>query len=383
MKYSITCLTPTLVGDGQKLSPIDYMVWKDHVNVLDQRRIFKLLARGPRLDSYLSQLKKADRLDFASWGGFAQNFAGRRIPFEHPSLTAHWQKLPPELLFIPTFAAAAGGSYLPATAVKGALRTAALFKRWSHDTMQNAAKRGETERSMRRISTAEETGALGASGSDRMRFLAAADSNPVGADSFKVYLLRAATMQAKGGGKFELGWKQSPRGTVDGRRPDDSTPSFAEMAAPGTRFEGIWQERAFLKQPDIVRALHWKQPDVATVFEAANDFAAAQLKSHREYGESLGLTAVAHAVAALESRLDEVRRERSGCLLCIGYGGGFLSKASYIETGDETYRQILRALPFFSRAIQSGLPFPKTRRIVFLGNQPGTLPGWVELRVSE
>ncbi len=44
MKYRVMCLTPTLVGDGQKLSPIDYMVWRDHVNVLDQRRIFKLLA---------------------------------------------------------------------------------------------------------------------------------------------------------------------------------------------------------------------------------------------------------------------------------------------------------------------------------------------------
>ena len=74
MKYRITCLTPTLVGDGQKLAPIDYMVWKDHVNVLDQRRIFRLLARGPRLEGYLTQLKTATKLDFASWGGFAQNF---------------------------------------------------------------------------------------------------------------------------------------------------------------------------------------------------------------------------------------------------------------------------------------------------------------------
>ena len=85
MRYRVTCLTPTLVGDGRRLSPIDYMVWKDHVNVLDQWRIFRLLAKGPRLDNYLTQLKNADKLDFASWGGFAQNFAGRRLPFEHAS----------------------------------------------------------------------------------------------------------------------------------------------------------------------------------------------------------------------------------------------------------------------------------------------------------
>ena len=92
MKYRVTCLTPTLVGDGQKLAPIDYMVWKDHVNVLDQRRIFRLLAKGPRLEGYLAQLKKADKLDFASWGGFAQNFAGRRIPFEHASSIPFWER---------------------------------------------------------------------------------------------------------------------------------------------------------------------------------------------------------------------------------------------------------------------------------------------------
>jgi len=54
LKYRVTCLTPTLVGDGYKLSPIDYMVWRDQVNVLDQTRIFKLLAKGPRLDGYLT-----------------------------------------------------------------------------------------------------------------------------------------------------------------------------------------------------------------------------------------------------------------------------------------------------------------------------------------
>jgi hypothetical protein len=47
------------------------------------------------LDSYLAQLKNAQKLDFASWGGFAQNFAGRRIPFENadsaPIATSRFQ----------------------------------------------------------------------------------------------------------------------------------------------------------------------------------------------------------------------------------------------------------------------------------------------------
>jgi CRISPR-associated protein Csm5 len=380
VNYRVTSLTPTLVGDGQKLSPIDYMVWKDHVNVLDQRRIFKLLAKGPRLDSYLNQLKKSDKLDFASWGGFAQNFAGRRIPFEHPTSTAYWEKTYAENLFIPTFASGPRGPYLPASAIKGALRTAALFKRWTHETMEEAARRAEGERMMRRVSNAAENAALGASGADRMKFLMAADSNPVAPSSFKVFLLRASTMQAKGNGRFELGWKQSPRGTV--LRPEDSTPMFAEMSVPGVVFEGEWQESEFLKRPEISRTLHWKQPDRAQVFAAANDFAEAQLRLHRTYATGLGLSTVAGAVAELESRLEQVRSSGNGCLLCIGWGGGFASKAPYIDTKDEAYRQILKGQPLFSRAIQTGLPFPKTRRIIFLENRPGTVPGWVHFEVS-
>jgi hypothetical protein len=35
-----------------------------------------------------------------------------------------------------------------------------------------------------------------------------------------------------------------------------------------------------------------------------------------------------------------------------------------------------------ARALGSNLPFPKTRRIVFLNNKPATLPGWAELSVE-
>ncbi|MEJ7605662.1 MAG: hypothetical protein WKF37_05215 [Bryobacteraceae bacterium] len=117
MKYSLTALTPMLVGDGQKLSPIDYMVWKEQINVLDQKRIFKLLAKGPRLEGYLTQLRTADKLDFASWGGFAQNYAERRIAFEHPTATAQWNQSRTEHLISPPSVPLAG-PYLPATAIK-------------------------------------------------------------------------------------------------------------------------------------------------------------------------------------------------------------------------------------------------------------------------
>jgi len=381
MRYRLTCLTPLLVGDGRKLSPIDYMVWKDQVNVLDQWRIFRLLAKGPRLDGYLSQLKRADKLDFASWGGFAQNFADRRIPFESPAYSAYWNRASRESLHIPTFAAGAAGPYLPGAAIKGALRTGMVAAHWKSGMLQDAAGRVQGERGLRRISDNLEEQAVGSAGVSRMRLIAVGDSTPVSVSQFKVYLLRVSTLQPRGGG-YALGWKQSPRGAADGARPDDSTPVFAEMAAPGSTFEGAWQEKAFYSQPEIRRAVRWQESfDRGRVFDAANDYAARLLALHKQYATWTGLDLLGHQVEELEKQLAEAR-QAGRALLSIGWGGGLLGKSAWLDTTDAGYRQILETVSIYGRALSSNLPFPKTRRIVFVNNKPASLPGWALLEVA-
>jgi CRISPR-associated protein Csm5 len=371
MKYRLTCLTPTLVGDGQKLAPIDYMVWKDHVNVLDQRRIFRLLAKGPRLDSYLSQLKKAEKLDFASWGGFAQNYAGRRIPFEHASSAQHWEKTRAESLFIPTFSTGPSGPYLPGTAIKGALRTGVVNGKLTPKMMNDLSARTNSEgRLPRNPGRALEEGALGVGGADAMRLISASDSNTVQDSSFKIFLLRASTLEARGGGKFELAWKQSPGRNV--KRLEDGTPVFAEMAVPGTAFEGDWREKSPRNRGGM---------DVAAMLGLVNAYAEQLLRLQKQYAEWTGLAVLKTNLEQLESKLGEVRQAARGCVLPLGWSAGFLSKVAYLDTQDDASRQILRQVGFYAKAIQSGLPFPKTRKIVFLENQPATLAGFVHLEI--
>jgi CRISPR-associated protein Csm5 len=367
MRYRVTCLTPTLIGDGQKLAPVDYMVWKDHVNVLDQRRIFRLLAKGPRLDGYLVQLKKADKLDFASWGGFAQNFAGRRIPFEHPSAIPLWERAKSENLFIPTFASSPAGPYLPATAIKGALRSGAVFDRWTEATLRNVAEQLTEDRAPRNPAAKAEEGVLGGAGSNRMRRVGAGDSRPITHANMKVYLLRVSTLIARGAGRYELGWKADGR-SVDARRVDDSTPTFAEMAVPGTSFEGAWQERSV--------------SDRSRLFQASHRFAAGLIARHKEYAAMSGLGQLAATLDELDERLKAISGRQDACMLSIGWGGGLIGKSAYLNTGDESYRKILRQMPAYQRAIQTGLPFPKTRRVLFQDNHPASLPGWVMMEVS-
>jgi CRISPR-associated protein Csm5 len=384
MKYRLTCLTPVLVGDGQKLAPIDYMVWKDQVNVLDQRRIFRLLAKGPRLEGYLTQLKRADKLDFATWGGFAQNFAGRRIPFEHPALAGYWDRARGDSLFIPTFAAGAAGPFVPGSVLKGALRTGFVSSRWTEATLRDVASRFQGDRVPRRPGETVEDGTVGSPGTSPTRFIQVSDSAHVPVASMKVYLLRTATLRAGTGGKLELGWKQSPRGSVDGRRPEEGTPAFAEMASPGTTFEGEWRELHALTRPELARPLNWREaPSREGFFAASNRYAAELLRNHRDYAARAGLSQLTTTLEALEGQLAEVSNDNRGCLLALGWASGLLAKVAFLDTENESYRQILRQVPLFARALQSGLPFPKTRRIVFLNNQPSTLPGWTRLEVLD
>ena len=379
MIFKLTALTPLLVGDGRELAPIDYMVWKDQVNVLDQTRIFKLLARGPRLDGYLAQLRKATKLDFASWGGFAQNFSQRRIPFEDPGSTAIWNAAPSESLFIQTFAANLNGPYLPASALKGALRSGLVFARWSVGTIERAASSIEGDRVPRRIAEAAEASA----GASQMKIVSMADAQPAPGAVFKIYLTRTASLDTRQPGQPQMAWKVAGRGSVPAQRIADSTPIFAEMAAPGTSFDGSWDERAFFENQELARFLGWRSvPEPAMITDAANQYASAQLILHSRFAEMSGLSSLQNGVKRLQSELESVRNAPRTCLLSLGWGGGFASKSAFLDTNLDSYRKILRAVPAIGRGIRENVPFPKTRRVIFTGGQPSALPGWVKLELN-
>jgi CRISPR-associated protein Csm5 len=260
------------------------------------------------------------------------------------------------------------------------MRTGVLFSRGIEQAVKDVASRSTDDRPVRNPGRVVEEQTLGYSGQDHLKTVSLADSDAVPEASFKVYMLRVATLEKRAPGKFELRWKQSPRGSVEGRRVDESTPQFAEMANPGTVFEGTWTERAFLREAEITRALHWKEAlGWREIAAAVNTCAGAQLAAHREYAVTGGLDLLAQNIAALEGRLEAVRAQGDACLLTLGWGGGFLSKVATLDTNSDSYRQVLHQSALYGKVLRPGVPFPKTRRIVFLENRPATLPGWALL----
>jgi CRISPR-associated protein Csm5 len=168
-------------------------------------------------------------------------------------------------------------------------------------------------------------------------------------------LLKVSTLQQRPG-KFELGWK--PNAT------------FAEMAAPGTVFTGEMHEVAFRKR---------SSSGIDQIFKAANQHATKLIAAQKQYADTAGLPRLKANLEMLEASLGGAKA--GSCIINLGWGAGLLGKAAFLDTEDEEYRKILRTLPFYSKAIRSGLPFPKTRRIVFEENQPASLPGWARLEM--
>jgi CRISPR-associated protein Csm5 len=141
------------------------------------------------------------------------------------------------------------------------------------------------------------------------------------------------------------------------------------MASEGTLFEGLWSN----KTPS----------DRQKLFQSCNRYAAKLLSHHKAYAELAGLSQLQATLVDLEKKAAEAAGRSDACVLSIGWGGGLIGKSAYLETNDESYRKILRQTSYYQRAIQTGLPFPKTRRVIFQGNQPASLPGYVLFEVID
>jgi hypothetical protein len=185
--------------------------------------------------------------------------------------------------------------------------------------LDEVARQSESGR-LRRPTEALEEQVLGSSGVNRMRLLRLGDSAPVPSDSFRVYLVRVAKLVPKSPGSYALGWKAGTRAAIDGARPQDSTAWFAEMADPGTAFQGAWTEHAFLGTDEVRRLSRWPGPANRSRFlQAANGHAERLLAIQREYAAWTKLERLAEEITRLEGELAKAK-ESGACLLSIGAG---------------------------------------------------------------
>ena len=184
----------------------------------------------------------------------------------------------------------------------------------------------------------------------------------------------------RGGNQYELGWKGMGRGAG---RDEDALPTFAETAIPGAVFTGRFGSNAFFAQDEVRQALHWRQPLApAQLAEAANLWAAQAIELHQQYAERLKLSGLYTELDRLKQAVADARTRPGSCVVCLGWNAGLIGKSATLDTQSESALSLMRQLPYYQRAIQTGLPFPKTRRIIFRDGLPATLRGWAVLDID-
>lgn len=392
--YQVIALSPLLVGDGQSLAPIDYMLWKQQVNVLDQQLIFRKIANTAKFESYLAQLRQARRLDFAAWGGYAQSYATRRVPVSDEGLVREWERARDEEVHILTFKSGAQGPYLPGSAVQGGWRTALLRagltgeepsrEAASQEVQQGEESKGEEKKAGEgpwarlRQELASEGGtatraklrrwenrqlarqrALGnGKGEEKGEGLAFGDAAVTPQEKaakesvLRVYWSKVATM-AKAGVQEPARWKP--------------TPTFLEAAQPGTTFQGTMNGGQRLLEGGATKAAQ------AASFALLED----QMR-----------TAKRLQLPELQKSLEKVWEQAKGLgpesvLLQLGWGAGYLSKSVLTRERVSEARELLEQ-GGHRRAMQSqgaGFPFPKSMRVIWVEGKPALALGWVGLRV--
>jgi CRISPR-associated protein Csm5 len=343
----ITVLTPLLAGGGEQLTPIDYMVWQNEVRVLDQERIFRLLARNPRLESYLDQLRRAQRLEWSQWGGYAQSYAAARIPFASGGLAGVWEKARNEDLHIPLFARGGGRRILAGSALKGALRTA-----WLGGALADTEARAIWKQCMEggnRWRTAATLAGVGGGAAQKAWGETGFGDARLPADAARVYQTRTLVlrMDAKAG---PAEWKPGQQ--------------FAEMARPGTVIElsaDVPESPAGILEPARVQGRRWLAAQASFARQAGLKPLIESMEKVRAAEESLG---------------------ENECLLLVGWGAGFASKTLLPAPEDPDVRRALGSTAAIRRSFVDGLPFPKSHRIALDGAGGAAPCGWCRLTVD-
>ena len=159
----------------------------------------------------------------------------------------------------------------------------------------------------RRLGEAAEVMTVGGSSGDPMRLLMAGDSDPAPTTAFKVYLVRVASVQERGG-RPDLSWKP--------------VSTFAEMAIPAPRSE-VTGACASIYAIAISRLRSESS-------KPQTEHAAELLAAQRRYAEAAGLPRLRSSLDALTARLEEVQ-SRPGFLPAESRVGRRLSRQSSVS----------------------------------------------------
>ena len=274
-----------------------------------------------------------------------------------------------------------GQPFLPGSSLKGALRTVIFRQFWDQ---QNPERQ---QRLLNQLGQRREWAAqpllravLGPNPNhDLLRVLAVRDV-PLRQENLDLYRLFILSLTRPDGSQF--GWRNIPRRQAT-NRIREATSVYAEMIKPGTRSSlSLRLDRFLLEDDRAERELHFrdKQLSLERLARWANRHARRLLEREQAFLEQCDDGQLQRLLDNIGKLLDVIPEqdtdEEGQCfLLRLGWSSGWQAM-----TGGYLSGEALRRVRGRYRLGKPQFPiFPKTRKIVFDGEEPAWLAGWIKI----
>jgi CRISPR-associated protein Csm5 len=255
-----------------------------------------------------------------------------------------------------------GRPYLPGSSLKGALRTAILWRIWRE--RREPIRLSQLGRQREWAAQPLERRWLGSDPHhDLLRALRPGDTGPLPPEEALV-VVRAVV---------QVG-------------PRQAAPLALEALRPGMTLEGrLTMDEGLLAVGAAELGWEGKERYVRGLAAVARDFALDRVRKEAAWARAAGLTALEAFYGDLERRLRRMREEKADAfLLRVGWGGGWESKTLGREPfEDAEFEELLRRYIRPKGRRRPGDPFPRSRRVVVDERDRPIRPfGWVEVRLE-
>ena len=344
-RLRLSAVTPFLVGSGRELGPLDYTIT---VNPRSGAPLLRMIDTERFLaESPLSEEKKLEVIEKRTSGSLDR--------YSRYVLSCTFRPLPDGLRLREFSRGADGMPCVPASAVRGMLRTVALYASLSKSpqlVQQTVAAAAERHWQRDHAGDRFERAGLGESReTDALRALSVGESAPLVNDDLKAFEVAALTPQ-------------------DGPLRVKSM-LYVEAVAPTANVAFEFPVRL---DPSLLESGHGAAlRSSASLLDALRQFSAALVDVERRFYRDLG----AREHARLFERVVEAGAGRA--ILPLGFGGGWLARTVGLLLGPLDLDRLAPLLSPGRRYYghRNSPVFPKSRRWVFDGGRPSMPFGWV------
>ncbi len=399
--FAITFLSPVHIGTEEQLDDHDFVYENGR---LTRFRITPILERMN--DQQLARFVDEGLAAVKDWLRRSGLWQQAKLYEATVPRSPNWHREP----IRPFIADPLFRPYLPGTEIKGAIRTAVAW--WLLRQMDGAQRQGfrqyvgrrqrndriEEQRDRRWAGQWLEQNLLGEDPNhDLLRSLRVQDSNPVTPNCLKVLPVLVVARTNIG-----LQWLQAPRrGDRRSEYTDDYSRAVANFcecldgSVSGIFVTIVCDE--FLTEGEIEKGankvrvpeeLRWedaKREAVANWQKACNEFAKTVAESELNWWQqvkrasSVGAQTVAARMEQFYGELLRRIQAESGqaVFINLGWGSGWRTKTVTEIFGDETVQQVVSRYGLDRGA--GSRPFPKTRKLAWLGGNEFAPLGWMKL----